>query len=171
MRNIKWAYFIVIEKLLRWAVSPYLRAWLLSFFGAKIGINVRIYETKFINIADGFKNFYVEDSVHIGPDTLIDLAEKVFIGKNSTLSPRVTIFTHSDPGSKHDSSLLKEFPREEKAVSIAEDVWVGANTVILAGSEIGKGSVIGACSMVKGIINEQVLACGIPAKGKRNLSQ
>ena len=37
-------------------------------------------------------------------------------------------------------------------IEIGENVWVGANTVILRGTKIGNNCVIGAGSVIKGII-------------------
>ena len=52
-------------------------------------------------------------------------------------------------------------------VEIGEDVWIGANTVILKGVKIGKGSIIGACSLVNKDIPPFSIAYGTPAKVER----
>ena len=49
-------------------------------------------------------------------------------------------------------------------IKIGEDVWIAAGCKILKGSEIGNGAVIGAQSLVKGKIEENAIAVGIPAK-------
>ncbi|HEX7401368.1 MAG TPA: hypothetical protein VF369_04230, partial [candidate division Zixibacteria bacterium] len=98
LRNVKIGIYMLIEKLLRWCISPYIRSNLLRFLGARIGKNVRIYEVRIINLINGFKNLVIEDDVHIGPGTTIDLTGKVIIKQKSTLSPQVLILTHSDAG-------------------------------------------------------------------------
>ena len=46
----------------------------------------------------------------------------------------------------------KSFREEEIDIVVGDDVWIGYDCIILAGSRIGKGSVIGARSIVKGEI-------------------
>lgn len=55
----------------------------------------------------------------------------------------------------------KDTPRE---VVIENDVWIGANSIILPGTHIGSGSVIGANSVVRGVVPPKVLVAGNPAK-------
>ena len=54
-------------------------------------------------------------------------------------------------------------------VIIEDDVWIGAHVVVLDGVKIGKGSVIGAHSLVLKDIPDYSIAFGVPAKlhGKR----
>ncbi|PID59206.1 MAG: hypothetical protein CR986_06935 [Ignavibacteriae bacterium] len=49
-------------------------------------------------------------------------------------------------------------------VCIGDDVWIGANCVIADGVTIGKGSIIGSCSLVNKDIPEYSIAFGSPAK-------
>ena len=55
-------------------------------------------------------------------------------------------------------------------VVIGNDVWIGANAVILKGSEIGDGAVIAAGAVVRGKVEPHSLYLGI-AKGGRPLSR
>ena len=50
---------------------------------------------------------------------------------------------------------------------IGNDVWIGANSVVLAGVEIGHGAVIGAGSVVTRSIPPYAVAYGNPARVKR----
>ena len=54
--------------------------------------------------------------------------------------------------------------KDKKDVVIEDDVWLGANVVVLPGVKIGKGSVIGANSLVNKDIAPLSLAVGSPAK-------
>ncbi|MBI5849141.1 MAG: hypothetical protein HZB31_14550 [Nitrospirae bacterium] len=50
-------------------------------------------------------------------------------------------------------------------IVIEEDVWVGANCVILAGAKVGKGSIVAAGAVVtNGEIPPYSIVGGVPAK-------
>ncbi|MCK4404823.1 MAG: acyltransferase [candidate division Zixibacteria bacterium] len=169
LRNVKIGIYMLVEKLLRWCISPYFRSTLLRFLGARIGENVRIYEVRIINLINGFKNLIVEDDVHIGPGTTIDLTDKVIIKQKSTLSPQVLILTHSDAGEDHKSEICKIYPRKVEGVVIGRSVWIGAGSIIQAGVRIGDRVVIGTGSVVTKNIPCDSLAYGVPASVKRKI--
>jgi acetyltransferase-like isoleucine patch superfamily enzyme len=52
-------------------------------------------------------------------------------------------------------------------VRIGNDVWIGANSVVLPGTSIGDGSIVGAGSVVLSDIPEYVVAAGAPATVRR----
>lgn len=168
-RNIKIAAYMLIEKLLRWCINPYLRSGLLRLFGAEIGKNVRIYEIQIINLVNGFRNLIISDNVHIGPGTTIDLTCRVIIKERTTIAPRVMILTHSDAGEDHNSVLCRIYPRREAEVVMGSSVWIGAGSIIQAGVEIGDRVVVGAGSVVNKDIPCDSLACGVPARVIRKI--
>lgn len=49
-------------------------------------------------------------------------------------------------------------------IVIEDGAWLGANTVVLAGTTIGRGAVIGAGAVVKGNVPPGAIAAGVPAK-------
>jgi acetyltransferase-like isoleucine patch superfamily enzyme len=49
-------------------------------------------------------------------------------------------------------------------IVIEDDVWLGANTVVLPGMNIGRGAVIGANSVVSANIPAMAVARGNPAE-------
>jgi virginiamycin A acetyltransferase len=49
-------------------------------------------------------------------------------------------------------------------IDIGSDVWIGTQTVIVSGSKIGHGAVIGANSVINGEIPPYAIAAGSPAK-------
>lgn len=53
---------------------------------------------------------------------------------------------------------------EYKDIIIEEDVWIGINVTLLAGAHIGRGAIIGACSVVTKDIPPYSIAVGNPAK-------
>jgi acetyltransferase-like isoleucine patch superfamily enzyme len=118
---------------------------------------------------DGFKNLYIENDVHIGTNCLFDLNNKILIGQGTTISPKVTIITHSDAGSYHQSPICQAFQTTSEKVVIEPYCWIGVGSTILSGVTIRKHSVIGACSLVNNSTEEMGLYYGIPAKFQRHL--
>lgn len=49
-------------------------------------------------------------------------------------------------------------------VTLEENVWIGANAVVCGGVTIGRGSVIGAGSVVTHDIPAGVVAAGVPCR-------
>lgn len=74
-------------------------------------------------------------------------------------------------GGNHDiysvGKLMNEIgkiPDSDGTVTIANDVWIGSNTIILKGVTISEGAVIGAGSVVTKDIPEYAIAVGNPCK-------
>ena len=109
------------------------------------------------------KNVQINDYVHITG------VKKVFIGNNVLIAGKVYISDSSHgnySGSEDDSHPLsapKERPLFCKEVIIEDYVWIGESVSVLAGVTIGKGSIIGANSVVTKNIPEYVIAAGNPA--------
>ena len=51
-----------------------------------------------------------------------------------------------------------------KPVVIEDEVWIGAHAIILPGTRVGRGAVIGAGSVVTRDIPPYAVAYGVPAK-------
>ncbi len=47
---------------------------------------------------------------------------------------------------------------------IGENVWVGDNSVIIGPVTIGRGAIIGANSVVRGMVPSNTIVAGTPAK-------
>ena len=170
LENIRHGLGLVAGMFLQLCVSPRLRARLLSVLGAEIGTNVRIYSCTFINLGGGFKNLQVGSDVHIGTDCLIDLQAPVLIGSGTTISPRVTLISHSDPGANHGSPIVNVFPPTSLGVRIGESCWIGAAAILLDGSSIADKCVIAAGSVVRGSLDSYSLYAGVPVKKIRAFS-
>ncbi len=82
----------------------------------------------------------------------------VLIAANCTLAP--TNHAFADP-----EQLIREqgFQPSRGGIQIGDDVWIGANCVLLDGTNIGSGSVIGAASLLRSTLPPYCLAHGTPA--------
>ena len=49
-------------------------------------------------------------------------------------------------------------------ITIGEDVWVGTNATILSGGNLGRGCIVGACSVVTKPVPPYALVVGSPAR-------
>ncbi|MBQ2259669.1 MAG: sugar O-acetyltransferase, partial [Spirochaetales bacterium] len=56
-------------------------------------------------------------------------------------------------------------------IKVGNNVWIGTGTIILAGVEIGDGSIVGAGSVVTKSIPSNVIAYGNPCKVIRKLTE
>lgn len=54
--------------------------------------------------------------------------------------------------------------RKNEAVHIGNDVWIGANAIILPGVHIGDGAVVAAGAVVTSDVNDYTVVGGVPAK-------
>lgn len=98
----------------------------------------------------------------IGEFTYINSGESVTIGENVLIAPSCHI-TDSNHGTSRHATINSQ-KRKCEPVVIGDDVWIGAGSKILPGVNIGKGSVIGAGSVVTRDIPPYKIAVGVPAK-------
>ncbi len=82
--------------------------------------------------------------------------------------PNVTIATANHP---INSELRVRGLQYNRDVHIGDNVWIGANAVIVPGVNIGKGSVIGAGSVVTKDIPENAVAAGNPCRVLREIGE
>jgi phosphonate metabolism protein (transferase hexapeptide repeat family) len=54
--------------------------------------------------------------------------------------------------------------RKDKAVTIGNDVWIGHNSIIMPGVNVGNGAVIGAGAVVTKDVEPYSVVVGVPAK-------
>ena len=95
--------------------------------------------------------------VAIAEHTSIRIGKRCFIGTNVEI-------LDSDFHGIRVSERGRSNPEFARPVVIGDDVFIGSNTKILKGAEIGSKSVIGSGSIVIGAIPAGVVAAGVPAR-------
>ena len=109
--------------------------------------------------------FGPNSKVHIGKNvgifenTIINPSSEVFIGDNTGIGAEVMIWTH---GAWLD--VMRGFPADFGPVTIGNDVWLPARSIVLPNVKIGNNTVIGIGSIVNKDIPEGSLAAGSPCK-------
>ena len=99
--------------------------------------------------------------------TLVDDGH-IYIGDKVLFGPNVTVATANHPV---DPELRSKALQYNKDVHISDNVWIGANTVIVPGVSIGRNSVIGAGSVVTKDIPDNVVAVGVPCRVIREICE
>ncbi len=83
----------------------------------------------------------------IGPYGYVGCSGKITIGKNVMFGPKCSLFAENHVFSDTESSI-KSQGVQQKGITVEDDCWIGSNVTILDGVTIGKGSVIGAGTLV-----------------------
>lgn len=86
----------------------------------------------------------------------------ISIGNNVLLSPGVSIYAQNH-GIERDALIMGQ-EQTSLGVAIGNDVWVGANAIILDGVTIADGAVIGAGAVVTKSVPACEIWAGNPAK-------
>jgi len=113
---------------------------------------------------------YISDSKRLKIGNYVRINENVFlqgdisIGDHVMIAPNVSIYTKTHIHSDINTPMVCSGETKTKQVIIEDDVWLGINTTILPGVTIGKGSIIGANSLVNKSIPPYSIFGGVPAK-------
>lgn len=107
----------------------------------------------------------IGDHCYIGEYNNIRAAGgRIKIGNNCAISQHITLIC-SNHGIKKGTLIQKqEWSKGNNYITIEDDVWIGANSVVLPGVTIHKGAVIGAGSIVTKDVPENAIVVGNPAK-------
>ena len=98
----------------------------------------------------------------VGFHTFIYSSSQISVGEDCMIAPYVYL-VDSNHGISKDVPMNQQ-PNDSKPITIGNDVWIGAKTVILAGVSIGDGAVIAAGSVVTKNVDAYQIVGGVPAK-------
>ncbi|MDM1547828.1 acetyltransferase [Empedobacter falsenii] len=110
------------------------------------------------------ENFQMNDYVHI------TAMKKVVIGNNVLFASKIYVSdcSHGSYAGDENDSNPESIPHDRKLhskpVVIEDNVWLGEFVSVLPGVTIGKGTIVGANSVVSKSLPPNVIAVGTPAK-------
>ncbi|MCZ4072507.1 acyltransferase [Agrobacterium sp. LMR679] len=109
----------------------------------------------------------VRGDIELGENVSINpyacLSGKVTIGNGVRIASHVSIvgFNH---GFDDIETPIHRQPLTSLGIKIGDDVWIGANAVVLDGVKIGRGAIIAAGAVVAKDIPAMAIAGGVPAR-------
>jgi maltose O-acetyltransferase len=121
--------------------------------------------------------------VHIGPTTFVNAncvfldSAEIRIGANVLIAPSVQLLTATHPLVAAERIVPLEerkngrspYRTHARPITIGDDAWIGAGTIVFPGVTIGAASAIGAGSLVTTDIPPHSLAFGQPCRVRRTL--
>lgn len=90
----------------------------------------------------------VQQGCFFNRNALIVCHSRIVIGENLIFGPNVCIFDHDHAFTSNKGVEKNKFKCGE--ITIGKRCWIGANVVILRGSEIGDDCIVGAGVVLKG---------------------
>lgn len=108
------------------------------------------------------------DRSDIGMDAL--LIGPVTIGRDVMMGPRCILLGSAHATGRVDVPMNTQGFLPDRTIVIEDDVWVGAACTILPGRRLGRGSIVGAGSVVTKDVAPYTVVAGNPARltGTRN---
>jgi acetyltransferase-like isoleucine patch superfamily enzyme len=113
------------------------------------------------------------DRVAFSEGVHISCIEQISIGSYALIGSHVYISDHSHGSYRGPIQSHPDQPPIHRElggggpVDIGENVWIGDNVVIVGPVSIGRGSIIGANSVVRSDVPDYTMAAGVPAKALR----
>lgn len=130
----------------------------------------RLFVSNFLDVTHWSK-LNLGNNVFIWHFTILDTYNGVIIGDDCQIGTRVGIFTHSSHHSiryynkeYHDTDCFEHKGRVKGSVEIGKNTFVGANSIIMPNTKIGKGCIVSGFSYVQGDFDDFSIIAGNPAR-------
>lgn len=130
------------------------------------------FASRFINKCGSDVNF--EKNSHFNPELEIgdrsgvgsntDLSGHIIIGNDVMMGPNVTMRTYSHAHDRLDIPMNQQGFEPERVMHIGDDVWIGANVIILPGVNVGSHCILAAGAVVTKSVPDYAIVGGCPAK-------
>ena len=138
--------------------------------GIRLGSRVFVSRQAHLGCKEG--SITVGDNVSFGPFAIVHSIDASTVRVGNDVMVAANCYLAGSPSYRHertDIPMAEQGLEEGRGIEIGDDVWIGASTVVLDGARVGRGSIIGAMSLVRGEIPPYSIAYGVPAtvRGKR----
>ncbi|PHQ28283.1 acyltransferase [Leeuwenhoekiella nanhaiensis] len=131
----------------------------------RLGANVDIEENvvfKFDGIYKLGTGIQIGNNVFLGRNTEFNITCSIKIGNDCLIASGCKFIDHNHGTSLDDLMRNQQCPSE--AIMIEDNVWLGANVIVLKGVAIQAGAIVAAGAVVTKSIGVNEIWAGIPAR-------
>ena len=121
---------------------------------------------KFDGICKPGTHIVIGDDSFVGRGCEFNISKHIDVGDHCLIASGVKFIDH-DHGMDL-CRLMRVQPCTASAIRIENDVWIGANAVILQGVHIGTGAIVAAGAVVRNDVQPYDIVGGVPAKSLKN---
>lgn len=130
-----------------------------------IGENTHIFEFVVIRAVGGSGDVIIGDNCYINACSVLYSGNGIAMGKYVLVGPCTVIAPANHAFERRDEFIRHQgFMPSKGGVVIEDDVWIGANCVILDGAYIRRGAIVAAGSVVNNEVPEYAIVAGTPAE-------
>jgi acetyltransferase-like isoleucine patch superfamily enzyme len=130
-----------------------------------IGAHTYIYDFAVIRFVGGNGDISIGEHCYINPHCVLYSGNGIKMGNYVLIAPGTAIMPTNHAIADRNQTIRNQgFAESRGGVTIEDDVWIGANCVLLDGTHIKRGAVIAAGSVVTGLVPEYSIWGGVPAK-------
>jgi acetyltransferase-like isoleucine patch superfamily enzyme len=130
--------------------------------GLRLGNNVYVGRNSILSCKEG--SIFIDDNCNISANCSLLSETEIRLGKCCFLAGHCYLVAGGNHSFDDITTPIMFQPSFSKGgIEIADDVWLGAGVIVLDGVKIGKGSVVGAGSVVTLALPEYSVAVGSPA--------
>lgn len=134
-----------------------LRPWTLV-----VGARAELEPDVYIKVTSDGARLTIGNDVFVGRGVEFDISCALTVGNDVLIAPGCFVTDHFH---RHAAAAtIASQGCEEKPVAIGDDVWLGANVVVLAGVTIGRGAIVGAGAVVNRDVEPMAVVAGVPAR-------
>lgn len=134
-----------------------------------IGPGSKIFEFAVVRAIGGGGDVVIGQRCMINPHCVLYSGAGIVLGNDVLLAPGVQVVPANHAFARRDVPIAKQgFLPSRGGVVVEDDVWIGANSVLVDGTIIRRGAIIAAGSVVCDEIPAYEIWGGVPARKIKN---
>lgn len=125
--------------------------------GSTITISADCIIDSFVKIqpVGGKGNLFIGENSHVNSGCVLYTGNGITIGKNVLIAANCTLAPGNHEYRSREKLICEQgFMKSKGGITIEDDVWIGANSILLDGTFVERGCVIAAGSVVRGHLEE-----------------